>query len=306
MDQSPSCFQINKINSGSLQLTKWCPSLIYKESKYIGFDGTRMFMSLWRPDDDKPRALIIALHGVGGHAGEMKNIGEYLADKGIAVFAPDQRGFGHYPATKGHVMNFEEYVEDIQNLVMQVKDTYLNKITYLFGSSLGGLNAIRYVLKYPRTVDGLLLHCPAVSHNLEMGVGKRFAGSILSTLNVKRYVESGIAYSDASRDPENVKRLENDPLRFSMVTPRFGMEVLKASKDAFESASNIVMPVILQQAGDDKLVFPKKSKEFFDNLSSADKTWKLYEGLYHRLHEEPERDMVLSDLYNWLDKRLPT
>ena len=280
--------------------------LIYKESKYIGFDGTRMFMALWRPDDDKPRALVIALHGVGGHGGEMKNIGEFLADKGVAVFAPDQRGFGRYSGTKGHVMSFDEYVEDIQNLVMQVKDTYLNKITYLFGSSMGGLNAIRYVLRYPRAVDGLLLHCPAVSHKLEMGVGKRFAGGILSSLNVKRYVESGVSYSEISRDPENVKRLESDPLRFHMVTPRFGMEVLKASKEAFQSAPNIVIPVLLQQAGDDKAVFPEKSKEFFENLGSADKTWKLYDGLYHRLLEEPEKDEILGDLYGWLDQRLPT
>ena len=262
-------------------------------------------MTLWRPDDDKPRALVIALHGVGGHAGDMKNIGEFLADKGIAVFAPDQRGFGHYSGTKGHVMSFEEYIEDLQNLVMQVKDTYLNKITHIFGASMGGLNAIRYVLKYPRTVDGLLLHCPAVSHSLDMGIGKRFAGSILSALNVKRYVPIGIEYANASRNPEHITRLENDPLRVNIVTPRFGMEVLKASKHAMRSAPDIIMPVLLQQAGSDKIVIPEKSKEFFDNLGSTDKSWNLYDGLFHQLHEEPEKDQVLGDLYNWLDTRLP-
>jgi len=281
------------------------PILIYKESKYIGFDGTRMFMALWRPDDDKPRALVVALHGLGGHAGDMQNIGEYLAERGVAVFAPDLRGFGHYSGTKGHVMSFEEYVEDIQNLLMQVKDTYLNKITYLFGASFGGLNAIRYVVKYPRTVDGLLLHCPAVSQSLGIGVGKRIAGNILSILNVKRYFSNEVDYSDASRNPDNVKRLENDPLRFNVVTPRFGIEGLKASKDAFRSASSIIMPVLIQQAGVDKLVIPEKNKEFFENLSSADKTWMLYDGLYHQLHEEPEKEQVLGDLHNWLDKRLP-
>lgn len=262
-------------------------------------------MAFWRPDDDKPRALVVALHGLGGHAGDMQNIGEYLAERGFAVFAPDLRGFGHYSGTKGHVMSFEEYVEDIQNLLMQVKDTYLNKITYLFGASLGGLNAIRYVVKYPRTVDGLLLHCPAVSQSSGIGAGKRIAGSILSTLNVKRYFSNELDYSDASRNPENVKRLENDPLRFNLVTPRFGVEELKASKDAFRSASSIIMPVLIQQAGADKLVIPEKSKEFFENLSSADKTWMLYDGLYHQLHEEPEKVQVLGDLYNWLDTRLP-
>jgi alpha-beta hydrolase superfamily lysophospholipase len=282
------------------------PILIYKESKYIGFDGTRMFMALWRPDDDKPRALVVALHGLSGHAGDMKNIGEYLAEKGLTVFAPDLRGFGHYSGTKGHVMSFEEYVEDLQNLIMQIKDTYLNKITFLFGASLGGQHAIRYVSKYPRTVDGLLLHCPAVSQSLSIGVGKKFAGRILSVLNVKRYVSNELNYSEASRNPENVKRLENDPLRFRTVTPRFGIEALKAMTEAFRSASSITMPVLLQQAGADKLVIPEKSKEFFDNLGSADKTWHLYDGLYHQLHEEPEKDQVLGDLYSWLNKRLPS
>jgi acylglycerol lipase len=279
--------------------------LIYKESKYIGYDGTSMFMARWRPDDDKPRALIIALHGLGGHGGDMRNIGEFLAERGLAVFAPDLRGFGHYSGTKGHVMNFDEYIEDIENLVMQVKDTYLNKITYIFGASLGGLNAIRYVVKYPRTVDGLLLECPAVSQKLDVGAGKQFVGKILSALNVKRYVVTGVEYENVSRNPENIKKLQTDPLRVNMVTPRFGIEALRATKDAFRSAKGIILPVLLQQAGDDKLVFPEKSKEFFENLGSADKTWYLYDGLYHQLHEEPEKDKVLGDLYSWLDKRLP-
>ena len=263
-------------------------------------------MAIWRPDDDKPRALVIVLHGMGSHAGNMKNIGEFLADRGFAVFAPDLRGFGHYSGTKGHVMSFEEYVEDIQNLVMQVKDTYLNRITYLFGSSLGGLNAIRYVVKYPRTVDGLILQCPAVSLGFNIGRGKRIAGTFLSLLNVKRYFANEVNFSNSSRNPENVKHNETDPLRFTMVTPRFGGEGLKASRDAFNSASKIVMPVLLQQAGEDKLVKPEMSKEFFDNLSSADKTWKLYDGLYHELHAEPEKDQVLGDVSNWLDTRLPS
>lgn len=278
----------------------------YEESNYIGFDGTRMFMAVCRPDDDKPRALMILLHGLGSHAGDFVNVGEYLAERGIVAFIPDMRGFGHYSGLKGHVMNFDEYIEDIQNLVMQVKDRYLNKITYLFGSSLGGLNAIRYVIRYPRTVDGLILQCPAVSQSLDIGIGKRIAGRFLSILNIKRYFTGDIDYANASRNPETVKRHEIDPLRFERVTARFGIETLRAMKDAFHSAQRIVMPVLLQQAGDDKLVRPEVNKQFFDNIISADKTWKLYEGLYHVIHEEPEREQVLGDLYNWIDTRLPS
>jgi alpha-beta hydrolase superfamily lysophospholipase len=203
-------------------------------------------------------------------------------------------------------MSFDEYVEDIQNLIMQVKDRYLNRITFLFGSSLGGINAIRYIIKYPRDIDGLILQCPAVSQTLGISLGKKAAGYFLSLFNVKRYFASGLQFEELTRSPNIVREHETDPLRFEMVTPRFGIEGLKASDDAFKSAANIRTPVLLQQAGADKAVNPMKSKEFFDSLSSIDKTWKLYEGLYHELHVEPEKDQVLGDMAEWLDKRLPT
>ncbi len=278
----------------------------FEETEYIGYDGTRMYMALWVPDDERPRALLIAVHGLGSHAMNMKNIGEYMSERGIAVFAPDMRGFGHYSGLKGHVMNFSEYVEDMQNIVMQVKDRFINKLTYLFGHSLGGQHVIRYVATYPRDVDGLILSCPAVSSRLPISPLKRLAAEILSLLNVKRYFanESPIEYS--CRDPEVVKAHETDPLRWDLVTPRFGASALRAVKEAFNAAPRITLPVLVQQASDDMFVSPEATRKFFESLASKDKTWILYEGLYHELHSEPEKDRVLGDMYAWLDKRLPT
>ncbi len=202
----------------------------YEEIKYVGYDGTQMFLSVYRPDNDNPRALLIVLHGLGSHAGDFREIGKYFAERGLAVYIPDLRGFGHYSGLKGHIMNFEEFVEDMQNLVMHAKDRYLNKITFVFGSSLGGLIAARYVTKYSREIDGLILQCPAVSQTLEISLGKKIAGNILSLLNVKRYFPSDVNHEDASRNPKIVKQMETDPLRFELVTPRFGIEGLIRKK----------------------------------------------------------------------------
>lgn len=278
----------------------------FKETKYIGFDGTRMFMASWIPDNERPRALMIAIHGLGSHGLDLATIGEFMAEKGIAVFAPDMRGFGHFDGQKGHVMRFSEYVEDIQNLVMQVKDRFLNKITFLFGASLGGLMVLRYVMAYPRTVDGILLQCPAVAQTLNIGPLRRFLANILSVLNVKMYYEDEVDLADGSRNPDVIRRHETDPLRVNGVTPRFGIEALKASEQTFEEGGRILLPVYYQQAGEDKLISPKRSKEFFESIASKDKTFRMYEGLYHELHEEPEKDMVLGDMYAWLQKRLPS
>ena len=129
----------------------------FEESHYIGYDGLRMHMNAWLPDDDKPRAILLTLHGLGSHGRAHHNIGEYFGERGYAVFAPDMRGFGHYEGLKGHVMRFDEYIEDIHNIIMQVKDRYLNKLAFIHGHSIGGQWAIRYIMNYPREVDGMIL-----------------------------------------------------------------------------------------------------------------------------------------------------
>ncbi len=280
-------------------------SFVHEESHYIGYDGLRMFMHLWRPENDKPRALLVAIHGLGSHGGDMFTIGEYLAERGIAVFAPDMRGFGHYTGLKGHLMNHDEYIEDIQNIIMQVKDRYLNKITYLMGASLGGINVIRYAATYPKDIDGLILQCPGVSQTLPINPLVRFVGEILSLLNIKKFFSSGVPLEAGCRDPDVVKRHRDDPLRVEEVSARFGISGLKSAKIGVQAAESLTRPVLLQQAGDDNLVSPEKNREFFDRISSKDKEWRLYEGLYHEIHEEPEKEIVLQDMYAWLNKRLP-
>ena len=281
-------------------------AMIFEEGHYIGFDGLKMHMSTWIPDNEKPRALLIAIHGIGSHGYTLKNIGEYFAERGLAVFAPDMRGFGHYTGFKGHVMSFDEYIEDMYNISMQVKDRFLNKIVYLFGHSLGGQHVIRYVSTYPKDIDGVILSCPAVSQTLAFGLGKRIAGEILSLFNIKRYFDSGRDRTLSTHDTEVIAEWDKDPLIFEQVTARFGIQGLKALKRAYASGKFIKLPVLLQQAGDDRMVDPARNKAFFDSLASPDKTWRLYDGFYHSLHHELEKERVLQDMETWFEKRLPS
>jgi alpha-beta hydrolase superfamily lysophospholipase len=39
----------------------------------------------------------------------------------------------------------------------------------------------------------------------------------------------------------------------------------------------------------------------YERAGSPDKTLKMYDGLWHEIFNEPERDIVLGDLVSWLD-----
>ena len=66
-------------------------------------------------------------------------------------------------------------------------------------------------------------------------------------------------------------------------------------------APRITLPILLQHGEKDSLAAVAGSQYLFDHVGSADKTLKIYPGLFHEIYNEPERDAVLDDLVGWFD-----
>ncbi len=275
-----------------------------EEEHYSGYDGTTMLLRVWKPVE-KPRAIILGFHGLGSHSGLLSFVGKEFAKNGYLFYAPDMRGFGTYPGRKGHIESFGEYNQDIKVLIDEIREGHPDEKMFMYGHSLGGVFIGIYMLEYPNApIDGLIMPCPAVSERLEVSKITRMVGSLLSKINIKTYIDDGLRLDLISRNQEVVQRNKEDPLRFDKVTPRYAIEGLSASKRLFESASRIKLPVLVQQTGDDMILIPEKNKEFFDNIGSEDKTWKLYPGLYHEPFEEPGGEQFLADIFSWIEERL--
>ena len=274
-----------------------------EESQYQGFDGTTMLLRIWKPEGE-PKAVVLGIHGLGSHSGLLSFIAEQFTSQGYTFYAPDMRAFGTYPGRKGHVESFDEYIDDMESLVAYLKLMHHDSKLFLFGHSLGALHVIRYIANHPGESDGIMIPCPAVSERLKMSGATRAIAKFLSKLNAKMYFSNGLDYDLISRNPEVVKSNREDPLRFDKATPRYGIEGFKASEEGFNFASKITLPVLVQQSGEDMILDPERNKEFFDNIVSEDKTWKLYPGLYHEPFQEEGGEEVLTDLFGWLEQHL--
>jgi acylglycerol lipase len=58
------------------------------------------------------------------------------------------------------------------------------------------------------------------------------------------------------------------------------------------------------QGSEDKLVDPDGAQMLYDRAGSKDKTLKIYQGAYHEVHNEPEREIMFKDVETWLASRL--
>jgi alpha-beta hydrolase superfamily lysophospholipase len=110
----------------------------------------------------------------------------------------------------------------------------------------------------------------------------------------------------SSRDPEQVKAYEEDPLCHLGVKARWAVNALTAIDEIQQRANEITTPYLLIHGGDDKMILPEGSEQFHAKSQSKDKTLKVYPGYYHDLLNEPKEysDVVFNDIISWLEGHL--
>ena len=105
-----------------------------------------------------------------------------------------------------------------------------------------------------------------------------------------------------SRDPEVVRAYERDPHVFRGSIPaRTVAELLDGMELVGLHAPDLQLPVLVQHGTADRLVPLAAVQPVYQRLGlQKRRTVRLYEGLYHEVYNEPERDRVFRDLVNWL------
>ena len=105
-----------------------------------------------------------------------------------------------------------------------------------------------------------------------------------------------------SHDSKVVEKYNNDPLVYSGKIPaRTGAEINRSVKFNQAHAAEFDYPVFMIHGNRDKLADFRGSEEFFVKISSRQKEIKIYDGLYHELMNEYEKDDVIKDIISWLD-----
>ena len=276
------------------------------EDRWEGKDGISFFAQGWEPENTAPRALVALVHGLGEHSGRYAHIGSILTQAGYALVGFDLRGHGRSGGERGHALSLEAYMQDIREFLGRMKTRYPDLPQVLYGHSLGGLLALAYAIQQGAPLKGVIATGPALRSSLQEQKAKvamvRLLGSLLPTLTV----QSGLDAATISRDAKVVETYRNDPLVHYSTSLGFGKAALSAIDLCFARANEFPVPLLIMHGQEDQIAYSSGSEGFAGIVRAAgrDVTLKLWEGLYHEVHNEPEKEEVVQYMIAWLDRHV--
>jgi alpha-beta hydrolase superfamily lysophospholipase len=275
----------------------------HHEGTFTAPSKAEIYYQYWLPEG-KPRAGLMISHGLAEHSGRYGNVVDYFLPKGYALYTLDYEGHGKSTGQRVYVNRFSDYVATAKAYFDLIRGWQPNLPIVLLGHSMGGIISLPYLVAYQDELAGAILSGTGLNVGESVAPWLAKLIQLLSEI-VPRMGATPIEAQGVSKDPAVVDAYVNDPLVYrGKITTRTAAEMLKTVQRMRIEAHKISLPVLLVQGSEDILIDPESTKALYDLLGSEDKTLKIYEGLYHEVFNEPEREMVLSDVAAWLDRLL--
>ncbi len=279
----------------------------HHEGTFLGAGGFNLYYQSWHPQE-QTRAVLVIVHGLGGHSGLYGNIVNHLVPKNYAVYSFDLRGHGRSPGKRGYINKWDEFRQDLQAFFQLITTQQGEHPYFLLGHSLGGVIVLDFLLNCPQVgkkLQGAIALAPSVG---KVGISpfKLFLGKVLSGIWPSFSLNTGMDANTASRDEKVLAAYAQDPLRHTRGTARLATEFLTIVAEIQSQVENICIPLLIMQGGADKVTLPESSLTFFHKVTFPDKTFREYPGTYHEIQNDINYPEVLADMEEWLEHHLIT
>ncbi len=277
---------------------------VHGEGNFRGERARRIVWQSWLPGDDSAlRGVVTIAHGYGEHVGRYAHVAERLNEAGFAVYGLDHHGHGRSAGRRGRI-TVRPAVQDLDRLIVTVsRARHAELPQFLLGHSMGGAFALRYAIAHENRLTGLVLSGPLAAvdggpalHAFGRAMGAVLPGAPVSKVDPRLVSRSQTVVNDYIADPLNHHGAIPAGVARAMI-----LHVSTLARDV----ERITLPTLLMWGTADRLCPPSGCELVAENIGSEDLTVMRYQGLFHEIVNEPERDRVIDDVVSWLDARAP-
>lgn len=271
-----------------------------EQTKLRMSDGVELASRVWKGKSGFP--VVLYLHGIEGHSQWFENTASVLNSRGINIFAPDRRGSGLNPRDRGNLPSYKTFLSDLETILRRIAFDYIGHPIIVLGNCWGAKAASVIAQRDYKPVNseeislpiaGLVLTSPAIYTKVDYGAGTKFQIAYNSLLGMglgiggdnagHRKWPIPIEIDMFTDNPTYQGYLKRDPLRLTEATGTFFVESYKLSKLAEKAAGSIEVPLLLLQAGSDRIVDVEKVQSWYAKAKSQTKDMRIFPDAHHSL-----------------------
>ena len=259
----------------------------------------------WETEHDA-KGVVVIVHNILEHTGRYAYVITMLRRNGYHVIMGDLPGQGQTSrANKGQLEHFDIYHETLIEWV-RIANEY--KIpTFVMGVGLGGLILLNVLEKQNCLSRVCFLLSPLLEFKRNNKTRKNMLISNVGKGSKDARFKLGIETKDLTRNDEVIEETKQDGLMLRKVTYKWYNILLETMKDTVQHFKDIQsMPTLLMYGTEDKLLELRSFNELKNNLNTNEFYFKVWEGFYHEIHNEPERDQVMRYVLTFLNNSVNT
>ncbi len=261
-------------------------------------DGKRLAVQTW--ESSRPSAVVVGIHGMNDYSQTFAMLGPWLADRGVSLYAYDQRGFGASPHT-GTWAGTEAMVEDARAFINQLNSQHSDLPVYVIGVSMGAavtLVALSRASDLP--VEGIVLVSPAVWGWSSLNpLYKSVLWLVAHTAPAQSFSGSGLEIWP-SDNIEMLRANARDPLMIKETRTDAIFGLVNLMEDAYQKARTVDIPALILYGEKDEII-PARPVAHIVNEMQQTRRLAVYEDGYHMLLRDLQAEIVWEDILAWIE-----
>lgn len=258
-------------------------------------DGTKLYLKSEVVENCK--GVVIIVHGLCEHQGRYDHVAVRLLEAGYGVYRYDHRGHGRSEGQRVFFRDFHQLPDDLKMIYDLAKAEIPDKPVFILGHSMGGMCTTLFATKYPDLADGIVLSGALSRYN------KTLFGSEPIQLPEDHMMPNSLGDGVCS-DPEVKKAYAEDPYVEKEISVGLMNMVFKVMDYLKERPMDFIAPVLILHGAEDGLVSEKDSRDLYGDIGSKDKTLHIYAKLFHEILNEPCKQEIITEIIQWLDRRV--
>ena len=270
----------------------------HREFEWHSRDNKKIYAQLWEPDK-KPSLVVNIIHGFGEHSGRYERWAELFTREKIAVLASDLEGHGKSVGKRGDIKNYQLFLDQIDLQLEKSNELFPDTGRILYGHSMGGNLVMNYAMSKDPPIIALIASSPWLRLAFEPPPHMILLAKIFRPLFPGLMVQGKIENADRSHDPVINLAAKDDLLMYRMISLRLFHQVSIKGLYAIRNIYKINRPFLLMHGNADRITSHEASIELVANTSKNTRL-KIWDGLYHELHNEFEYKEIFNYIMSWL------